>query len=190
MFIQQHKGAILLLFVFLLSIWAVNNEPEQESELNPIKRVGHNIDHFAVNYSKIRLDKSGQPANKLTADFVEHYGDSDETELKNPLLIVNKEGVPVWHIRSESGLVADDGSKIFMQGKVFIDRVGTEAGSEINIKTSNLHIQPNEHYAETADWAEFVTGLDSLSGVGMELVYKEPLYIELLAKVKGIHRHE
>jgi len=61
---------------------------------------------------------------------------------------------------------------------------------EIKIKTSNLHIQPKKNYAQTDEWAELVSGLDTISGVGMKLFYQDPLYIELLAKVKGKHVYE
>ena len=84
-------------------------------------------------------------------------------------------------------MIADNGRTLFMNGQVNIDRAGAENVREVKIKTSNLHIQPKRNYAETAEWAELISGLDTISGVGMKLFYQEPLYIELLANVKGTH---
>ncbi|NOQ64108.1 MAG: LPS export ABC transporter periplasmic protein LptC [Methyloprofundus sp.] len=184
---QQYKGGLLLLLIFLFSMWAVNNEPDEQVKQETRQRVEHSIDHFAENYSKLTLDKSGEPANKLTAKLVKHFSDTDETELTTAVLIVNKGDLPPWKIRSEKALLADDGSAIFMQGKVFIDREAVKNVRGVHIKTSELHIQPKKDYAETAEWAELVTGLNTLSGVGLKLVYKDPIYIELLADVKGKH---
>ena len=189
MFAQEYKSVILLLLVFLASMWAVNNEPEQSLNIEPA-RVEHSIDHFAVTYSKIKMDKSGRPENKLTADLSAHYSDSDEAELTRPVLTIIKIDSPPWIIRSETGVVADDGSAIFMSGQVFIDRAGTNNVREVNIKTSNLRIQPKKNFAQTDEWAEMVSGLDTISGVGMKLFYQDPLYIELLANVKGKHVYE
>ncbi|NOQ13203.1 MAG: LPS export ABC transporter periplasmic protein LptC [Methyloprofundus sp.] len=189
MFAQQYKGAILLLLVFLFSMWAVNNGPEQNLA-KKLAQVEHRADHFAVSYSKIMLDESGQPKNKLYADFAAHYSDSDETELTSPLLTVNKGDLPPWIIRSKSGVIADNGRTLFMNGQVNIDRAGAENVREVKIKTSNLHIQPKRNYAETAEWAELISGLDTISGVGMKLFYQDPLYIELLANIKGRHVYE
>ena len=189
MFVQQYKGVILLLLVFLISMWAVNNEPEQSLD-HESARAEHSADHFAVNYSKIKMDESGLPENNLYADFAAHYTDNDETELTRPVLTINKQNSPPWIIRSETGIIADDGQTIFMTGQVFIDRAGAKNVREVNIKTSNLHIEPKRNYAETDEWAELVSGLDTISGVGMRFFYQDPLYIELLANVKGKHVYE
>ena len=189
MFVQQYKGAILLLLVFLVSIWAVNNEPEQGRGQEPAQ-AERSADHFAVSYSKIMMDESGQRDNKLYADFAAHYSDNSETELTKPVLTVYKVESPAWVIHSETGVIADDGSNIFLNGQVFIDRARAENVREVKIKTSNLHIQPKKNYAQTDEWAELVSGLDTISGVGMKFFYQDPLYIELLAKVKGKHVYE
>ncbi|MCK5353532.1 MAG: LPS export ABC transporter periplasmic protein LptC [Methyloprofundus sp.] len=186
MFSQQYKGAILLFLVFLFSMWVVNNEPEQALGQDSMQ-TEHRADHFAQSYRKITMNQTGQPTNKLYADFAAHYNDHAETELTNPLLTINKGALPPWVIRSKTGVIADDGRTIFMQGLVYIDRAGAKNIREVNIKTSNLRIQPKENYAETDDWAELVSDLDTISGVGMKLFYQDPLYIELLANVKGTH---
>ncbi len=189
MFVQHSKELILLLVVFLVSMWAVNNEPEQDLFAGQVK-VEHSADHFAVNYSKIAMNESGLPENKLYADYAAHYSDNNETELTRPVFTVNKTDQPPWVIRSQTGIVTDDGQTLFMRGQVYIDRAGTEEMREVNIKTSNLHVQPKKNYAETGEWAELVSGLDTISGVGMKVYYQDPLYIELLASVKGTHVYE
>jgi len=186
MYTQQYKAIFLLLLVFLVSMWAVKNEPEQGLKYKS-ERVEHSADHFAVDYIKIDMDELGLPENQLTADFAAHYSDNGETELTRPVMIVDKGDLPPWIIRSKSGIISADGRTVFMNGKVFIDRASAEGVREVNVKTRNLQIQPEKNYAETDEWAELVSGLDTISGVGMKLYYQDPLYIKLLANVKGSH---
>lgn len=103
---------------------------------------------------------------------------------------VYKKTTPPWIIRSKTGHVSPDGNKISMNGQVFIDRAAAESVREINVKTSNLRLLPKQNYAETDDWAEMVSGLDRISGVGMTLFYQDPLYIKLLANIKGRHEYK
>lgn len=185
---EQYKNFSLLLLVFLISMWAVNYSPEHKIAPQPIA-MKHNAEYFAVGYSKTQMNESGLADNTLTADFVANYSDNIGTELINPRITIFKQDAPPWVVRSEAGHISPDGNQIFMNGLVFIDRAVAENVREVNIKTSNLRIFPNRNYAETDDWVELVSGLDSISGVGMELFYQEPLYIKLLNNVKGLHEY-
>ncbi|OQK17126.1 hypothetical protein AU255_04285 [Methyloprofundus sedimenti] len=188
MFVEQCKNFFFLFLVFLISMWAVNYATDQDTEKSLVTK-DHNAKYFAVSYSKIEMNEFGLADSKLTADFAANYNGDIGTELTNPEMIVYKKVAPPWVIRSKTGHVSADGNKIFMNGPVFIDRAEAEGVREVNIKTSNLRVLPERNYAETDDWAELVSGLDRISGVGMELFYQDPLYIKLLANVKGLHEY-
>ncbi|MBT3813406.1 MAG: LPS export ABC transporter periplasmic protein LptC [Gammaproteobacteria bacterium] len=189
MFAEQYKTIFLLLLIFLGSILAVNYAPEQETIDTPAA-AEPSAEHFALGYSKIQMDQLGRADSKLTADHAANYSGSEGTKLINPVMTVYKKTTPPWVIRSKTGHVSPDGNKISMNGEVFIDRVAAENVREINVKTSNLRLLPKQNYAETDDWAEMVSGLERISGVGMTLYYQDPLYIKLLANVKGQHEYK
>jgi len=188
MFAEQCKNFFFLLLIFLISMWAVNYAPDQEIAIRPIT-MDHNAEYFALGYSKIQMNEFGLTDNKLTADFAANYNGDIGTDLTSPEMIVYKKDAPPWVIRSKAGHISADGKKIFMNGQVFIDRAAAEGVREVNIKTTNLRVLPDQNYAETDDWAELVSGLDRISGVGMELFYQDPLYIKLLANIKGLHEY-
>ncbi len=188
MFAEQCKNFFFLLLIFLISMWAVNYAPDQEIEKRPIT-MDQNAEYFALSYSKIQMNEFGLTDSKLTADFAANYSGDIGTELTSPEMIVYKKDMPPWVIRSKTGHISADGKKIFMNGQVFIDRAAAEGVREVNIKTTNLRVLPDQNYAETDDWAELVSGLDRISGVGMELFYQDPLYIKLLANIKGLHEY-
>lgn len=188
MIAEQYKNFFLLLLIFLASIWAVNSVPEHELD-EKLVVAEHTAEHFAVGYSKTQMNELGLAANKLTADYAANYRDNAGTELTNPVMTVYKKETPPWVIRSKAGYISAAGDQIAMNGQVFIDRAAAENVREINVKTSNLLVHPKRNYAETDDWAEMVSGLDRISGVGMKLFYREPLYIKLFANVKGLHEY-
>ncbi len=188
MFAEQYRNFFLLLLIFLISMLAVNYMPQQELD-DKLVTTGQQAEHFAINYSKIQMDEAGHAESQLTASYVASYSGEAGTELTNPVMTVYKKEAPPWIIRSKTGHVSADGKIISMQGLVFIDRVAAKNVREINLKTSNLRVVPERSYAETDDWAEVVSGLDRISGVGMELFYQDPLYIKLLANIKGRHEY-
>ena len=189
MFARQYKSTLLLLLVFLMSMMAVKYVPEQELEAQPVA-TERDAEFFAVNYSKVQMDEFGLATSKLTADYAASYSGNGGTDLNKPVMTIYKKKSSPWVVRSKTGHISAGGNQISMNGQVFIDRAAAENVREINIKTSNLLVFPDRNYAETGDWAEMVSGLDRISGVGMKLFYQEPLYIKLLANVKGLHEYD
>ncbi|MDF1582865.1 MAG: LPS export ABC transporter periplasmic protein LptC [Methyloprofundus sp.] len=189
MMLSQYKGTIFLCLIFLASMWAANRG-DDNSVQQPLEKSKHSADHFAVNYSKTQMSDLGVAKERLEADYAAHYSDNDETELTKPIMTLYQGLLPPWIVRAQTGIVTSGGEKVFLQGRVAIDRAATESVREVNIKTTNLRIEPKRNYAETDDWAELVSESDRMSGTGMRLVYQDPLYIELLANVKGRHAYE
>ncbi len=189
MLLQQYKGAIFLFLIFLVSIWAANRSGDNETRKFLAKTV-HSVDYFALNYSKTQMSELGVAKEKLDADYAVHYSDNDETKLTKPVMTLYQGLLPPWIIRAQTGIIASGGEKIFLQGQVTIDRVAAESVRAVSVKTTNLRIDPKRNYAETEDWAELVSEANKMSGIGMRLIYQEPLYIELLANVKGRHVYE
>ena len=185
---EQYKNIFLLLLIFLGSIWAVNYAPEQELDKKSVV-TEHNAEYFALSYSKTQMNQSGVAESRLTADYAVNYSGNAGTELSDPEMTFYKKNAPPWVIRSKTGHISAGGNRVSMNGQVFIDRAAAENVREVNIKTTNLLVLLNRNYARTNDWAELVSGLDRISGVGMKLFYQEPLYIKLLANVKGRHEY-
>jgi len=186
---QWYKSAFFLLLIFLATLWGVKHTPERETIKVP-RQTTHILDYFSVNYQKVQMDEQGLPHDKLIADYVEHFSDNGETHLRSPVMTLYKQATPPWVTHSEKGVISKDADKIFLNGRVYINRKAAFNVREVHIKTSNLRIEPKRDYAETSEWAELITELDTMSGIGMRLFYQEPLYIELLAQVRGRHDYQ
>jgi len=184
--IQNYKGFISLLIIALSSMWLLKKVPDTINT-ESVGVAKHDVDYFSVNYTKLQMDELGLPDNKLAANYAVHYRDMSEIELIKPVNTSYTLSKPAWVTHSETGVVLDSGDKLFLNGKVTINKVVNDPIDRLNIRTTNLVLEPNKHYAETAEWAELVTETDTLSGVGMQLYYQAPMRLDLLAQVRGRH---
>jgi lipopolysaccharide export system protein LptC len=145
----------------------------------------HSPDVFSNGYTKREMDESGKLKNKLTADTMVHYSDDGTTHLTNPLIFFYNAKTPPWLVRSENGELSADGKDLFLKGKVFVERAQAEGVRPLTINTSNVKVKPETSYAETVEWAELISASNRTAGVGMKMVFAEPIHLELLADVKG-----
>lgn len=174
----------LLMCVFLGSIWLTKQNSSHElSQFKP--KLSQEIDFFSKGYTQIQMTEKGGLKQRLDALSVEHDAQLDVLLFSKPIVTVYKNITAPWIMRSDQGRASKGGKDIFLEGNVYIDRAKSEHKRAVSIVTRNLSIKTDIYYAETNEWAELVTKLDTMSGVGLRLFYQDPLYIELLTKVRG-----
>lgn len=145
----------------------------------------HSPDYFSTGYTKWEMGTDGREKNKLTADKMTHYQDDGTTHLENPVMVFLNDKTPPWVVKSQSGILSADGKVLQLQGKVSVERAGAPGVKQLIINTSNATVNPDTSYAETKEWAELINPPNITTGIGMKLVFKEPIHIQLLADVKG-----
>ena len=145
----------------------------------------HSPDYFSRGYSKVEMDVNGKPKNRIVADKVMHFSDNDTSELERPVMTLYKPDAAPWIIRSETGTVPAGGRDLYLNGKVNIHRKQMANYKTIIINTSNLHVKPEQEYAETNAWTELIMPPNRTTGIGMQANFGGPLLIKLLADVRG-----
>lgn len=181
--LNGHNHYLYLFIIALLSWWLV--KMIGEDVLNRTAVTSHSPDYFSKGYSKLEMDAFGRPKSKLLADNMVHYSDDKTTHMEKPLMFFYNEQTPPWIINSESGILSADGKDLLLNGKVIVDRAAAEGVKALKIYTFNLKVKPETRYAETDAWAELVSLPNWTTGVGMKLVFAQPIHLELLSKVKG-----
>jgi lipopolysaccharide export system protein LptC len=167
----------------LLSWWLV--KLTVIDTLKQREAAAHNEDYFSTGYVKWEMAADGSLKTKLVADKMTHYKEDGTIHLNKPVMSFYNPETPPWVIQSETGVVSADGKQVQLNGKAVINRQGAEGVKPLTINSSNLKVQPEISYAETADWAELISLPQRTTGVGMKLIYAKPIRIELLAKVRG-----
>lgn len=181
--LNGHYSYLYLFIIAVMSWWLV--KLTGVDELGRIAVPAHSPDYFSKGYTKWEMSEQGRPKSKLLADDMVHYSDDGTTHLGNPLMFFYNEKIPPWVIKSETGILSGDGKDLLLKGKVTVDRAAAEGVKELKIFTSDLKVKPETSYAETDAWAELINLPSWTTGMGMKLIFAEPIHIELLSNVKG-----
>ena len=174
---------VFLSALALLSWWLLEYSGLIETKKAAVSRTSP--DYFSTGYTKWEMDETGQPKSKLEAEEMTHTVGYWATNTKKPIIYFFNDKSPPWVIQAETGILSKDGKKIELKGKVTIDRAQAEGVRQLNIKTSNLNVNPETNYAETTAWAEIINPPNITTGTGMKVTFKNPIHLELLSKVQG-----
>ncbi len=174
---------IFLALLALFSWWLFEYTGLVESD-KP-KKAPNTPEYFSKGYTKWEMDEAGKLKSKLVAEEMSQFSGYWTTHTKKPVMEFIYENKPPWIIASETGVLSKDGKKLLLNGKVRVNRPKAQGFKEIIINTSNLKVAPETSYAETNAWAQLLSPPDVTTGVGLKAIFKEPIHLELLSKVKG-----
>lgn len=174
---------LFIALLALLSWWLA--EYTGLVETGKPKKTPNTPDYFSKGYIKWDMNEAGKLKSKLEAEEMTHFPGYWATHTKKPVMEFVYEEKPSWTIASETGVLSNDGKKLLLNGKARIYRPKAQGYREVIINTSNLKVAPETSYAETDAWAELISPPNITTGTGLKAIFKEPIHLELLAKVKG-----
>jgi lipopolysaccharide export system protein LptC len=185
MSLAENKIYLYLAAVALISWWLVKFTGVDELYHGQVP--AHSPDYFSKGYTKWEMNELGTLKSKLLSDEMLHYSDDGSIHLVSPVMFFFNEKTPPWVVKSENGILSEDGKDLLLNGKVAIDREKAEGVTQLTINTSMLKVKPETSYAETNEWAELISPPNKTTGTGMKLTFVKPIHLELLANVKGTY---
>ncbi len=175
----------LYVYVALVALLTWGLQQLYEQRQAEAKVAERSPDFFSTGYYKKEMDIDGLPKNELFADKMQHYKHDGSTHLEHPVMTMYNPNAEPWVIRSESGIMAEDGDHLQLIGHTVINREASENNSALKVTTSDLKVTLSTNYAETSAWADIVSPPNQTSGTGMEVTFVSPIHLKLLSKVKG-----
>lgn len=146
----------------------------------------HDPDYIVDKLSVMRMDPEGQIKHMVYADKMIHYPDDDSTHLQTPKFMSFAPTRAPMTITSREALVSSEGENIYFQNDVRATRAPYADKSELVIRTSYLHVIPDDNIAKT-DRAVTITDANTVvNAVGLEL-NSETRVLKLLSRVKGTY---
>jgi len=173
-----------VLFFLVISSWFLADIFEIK-QVTKVKVVDHSPDYFSTGYYKKEMDIRGLIKSELTAEKMIHYGDDETTHLEKPVMTLYNEDIPPWVIRSETAILEADGDHLQLVGKAVISRAGMKKLRPFKMNTSDLRVKLSTSYAETNQWAEIIDDRNRTEGIGVEIVFIDPVRLKFLSRVKG-----
>jgi LPS export ABC transporter protein LptC len=171
---------LTLIIIALIGIWSVL---EKDDEAPVVVKDPHFVDAYARDFTMLSMDKDGQPYYTLTADLMEHFNDSGESEITQPVFNIDMDD-SAWVISARRGKIDDNNTWVTLNEDVVMKQ--TDSDSPLLLKTSKMRFNTKTQIAHTDKRVDITQGLLSLKSNGMVFNNKTG-NLELLAGVNGIY---
>jgi LPS export ABC transporter protein LptC len=130
-------------------------------------------------------DMTGRLQQTLKTPHMEHYESRNTSELLRPILWRFNPDSPPWRMQGEMALANNKEERIFLPGKVVIDRSADPRNQAYHIVTSDLTLETANAHATTSQPVLIESGEQQITAVGMEGWLKKPIKLNLLNQVRG-----
>ena len=171
---------ITLAIIAMIGVWAVLEAPD---EVPPVERDPHFVDAYVKDFTLVSMNEIGQPDYTLTASLMEHFNDTGESEISQPVFNINREDNS-WVISAKNGIIDDDNTWVTLNDDVVM--LQKDATPPLKLKTSKLRFNTKTQIASTDKQVDITQGTLSIRSNGMKF-NNITGNIELLAGVYGTY---
>lgn len=171
---------LTLIIIAVIGIWSVLEDPD---EATAVAKNPHFVDAYAKNFTMTSINKDGQPNYTLTADLMEHFNDSGESEITQPVFNIDRDD-NAWVISAKRGTIDDDNIWVTLNEDVVMLQKNSDNPLQLN--TSQMRFNTKTQIARSNKRVDITQGELSLKSNGM-IFNNLTSDLELLAGVNGIY---
>ena len=146
----------------------------------------HDPDYIVEKLTGVRMGESGAASYSLSAAKMVHYSDDDTTLLASPRFVSYGSSKATVTITSSEGVVSGKGDHVYFQDDVRVTRAAHAGASELVMRTTFLHVVPDQHIAMTDRLVTLSDDANTVTAVGLEM-NSATRVIKLLSKVRGTY---
>lgn len=178
-------NGLILSFLMLLALgtWWLRQQIGDEPSLPAT--TSNSPDYWVERIVARIMDEQGKPRRILGADKLQHFPNTDKSELVNPKIDFLTPKSSSWKVRANTGWIEPNGEILILQGIVTIDQDAMPNILPVHLVTKDLKIRPQEQYAETEELVRISSGLSHVQSKGMQIWLKSPIRIKLSAAVRA-----
>ena len=146
----------------------------------------HDPDYMVDKLKAARTNENGIVIYTLDAERMIHYPDDDTTHLTAPRFVsLRAKQAPVT-ITAREGLVSSNGENVYFKNDVKVTRAAYADRSEMVMRTTYLHIIPDDNIARTDQPVTIQDAAAVVHAVGLEL-NNETRVLRLFSNVRGTY---
>jgi lipopolysaccharide export system protein LptC len=169
--------------VAALTWWIDQKVSSEPADREVVRR--HDPDVIADRIEALKLGPEGAPAYRLTAENIVHFADDGTSILTAPLLVQYGKQAPL-SARAKSAASDDRGSDVYLYEDVVLTRAAYGKQSELTVKTSWLHAQPDLGLVQTDRPVTIRDANTVLTSIGLEFDNRTRT-LKLLSDVRGLY---
>ena len=159
--------AVSLLIGLVAATWWAADYADRALPTDPPARITHERDSWSENFVMLRTDPSGMPINRLEGDHAEHFPDDDSYAIVRPRAVGMQPGNPVTVGTSDTAIMDQGGKRIVMTGNAHIHRPADADRQELDVRSKQLTLLPDEDVVFTDLPAIVTQGQSRMNGTGM-----------------------
>jgi LPS export ABC transporter protein LptC len=176
---KQFTLATLVVIAFI-GIWGVIQAPD---EAPVVVREAHFVDMYVKDFTMVSMNEDGQPYYTLKAVLMEHYNDTGESDVTEPVFNINRND-SAWMISARRGTIDDENTWVTLNENVVMLQQNTD--TPLELKTSKMRFNTKTQVANSNRQVDIKQGTLSLKSNGM-IFNNLTGQLELLAGVNGTY---
>ncbi len=159
--------SIALLIALVAGTWWAADYAKRAVIQDPPQRMTHEIDSYVENFVMVRSDPNGIPLTRMEGDRLEHYPDDDSSDVVRLRVFNQRPDRPTTISTSNHARMDQDGARIVMTGDAHLRRLADQGRAELNIRSEEMTLLPDEDVAFTELPAVILNGQSRIEGRGM-----------------------
>ena len=146
----------------------------------------HDPDYIVDKLKAARTNETGAVIYTLAAERMVHYPDDDTTVLTLPRFVsLRSKQAPVT-ITAREGLLSSNGENVYFKEDVTVTRAAYADRSEMVMRTTWLHIIPDDNVAKTDRPVTITDAATVVNAVGLEM-NSDTRVLKLHSRVRGTY---
>ena len=159
--------ALFLLLVLVLCSWWAADYAQRAVQVDPPRRITHEIDAWSRDFVMLRTDPTGKPINRLEGVYAEHFPDDDSYHIATPRAVGQREDSPITVAVSKTAVMEEGGKRIVMNGDAHVHRQPDANNDVLDVRSQQLILLPDEDLVYTDLPAQVLKGRSRMNGTGM-----------------------
>lgn len=173
---------LLLAAVAAVTVWL--DRQVQPPETGGSGKARHDPDYIVDNFTVTRIGPDGVVRYKLNARRMQHYPDDDTTDLDAPKFVNFRGSGMTVTASSKTATLSSNGEDAYLKDDVRLTRSAYENRGELTVRTSWLHVIPDDGIAKTDKQVRIQDANTLITSDGLEF-NNETRILKLLSNVRG-----
>lgn len=173
---------LLLAAVAAVTVWL--DRQVQPPETGGSGKARHDPDYIVDNFTVTRIGPDGVVRYKLNARRMQHYPDDDTTDLDAPKFVNFRGSGMTVTASSKTATLSSNGEDAYLKDDVRLTRSAYENRGELTVRTSWLHVIPDDGIAKTDKQVRIQDANTLITSDGLEF-NNETHILKLLSNVRG-----
>jgi len=181
---MRKRYIVTILTALAIVAYLTLDDQQSSSEVIPEALANQEPDYIIEGLDTESFDENGMLRQQIAAAKAVHYPKDDITLLTKPTILLHKNNLPRWGVKSNSGQLLNQ-ERIELKGEVIIVPISADSNT-FSLSTNSLNIDLNKQIADTDDTVIIESDSSELNAKGMT-IYLDKQRVNFKSQVRGRH---